>query len=545
MIFLAFHGILILYKVFIKWNSNKYSQSPYYYFMEVIFFMQLFSKLPSKSLKSLLCISMVCTAFTYMTLNPKKVEAAEGCNAQYNELMGMWQGVRANTSDTTYKLKGCVNAKVSTNTKLDRAGLYKYTAWYKYKKENRIDKAANNYTGTYRGFTQQKIEDYKKYENEIRQMNGGSYPTSPQSFPMDSNSPEIKFWMSKAGYYDVLIDQKVRNVTLEAFAEFNWEEEVVTETVQKTYSHHDFNYDETDEKAIVNLWEKVKKKYSLTGEMYDYFGAGNLGTWSWDTKDKDDKNVSYHAVLETTCADVHVCGNEYGKLTVTRTERKKKTVTESRSQKIQIASSTVASNAWATQLDKYKTFYLVPTGTGSRTIATVEKGFWKNLNPPYFTTNIPVSDNGNYPYTWSNGVNSGLANVSVNLSSKLDSMDGFYTVHENIPDAVVKIPDDVCTDPGGCDNPPSVIPDDIDPFEPGPNDEDNPSPDNPNGGGGDNGNGGGNGGANHPDDAGRGTNGFENQPPVDADIGINSDSPYVYIGNRKVVHLTKDLKTGK
>lgn len=106
------------------------------------------------------------------------------------------------------------------------------------------------------------------------------------------------------------------------------------------------------------------------------------------------------------------------------------------SQNVQLANTVVARNVSATELSKYKTFYLVSNGgantSNSTSVSKGNGGWWGSNHPSYHQGNDTTSDAGGW-YTWRNDTSSG--SKSINLRDAIPEKEkefNFAAVPSNI-----------------------------------------------------------------------------------------------------------------
>ena len=128
---------------------------------------------------------------------------------------------------------------VNVNYSTELSGLkdissYHWTAWKKAAKGGSISKSANSGkgvgSGSYKGFTQKKIDSWKvdeKYINAIKKINKGKFPKDGNyTFPTDTSSSKLDWWVDEVGFYDIMGDPKYSKVTAKGYRTFNWTEKV-------------------------------------------------------------------------------------------------------------------------------------------------------------------------------------------------------------------------------------------------------------------------------------------------------------------------------
>lgn len=106
------------------------------------------------------------------------------------------------------------------------------------------------------------------------------------------------------------------------------------------------------------------------------------------------------------------------------------------SQNVQLANTVVARNVSATELSKYKTFYLVSNGgantSNSTSVSKGNGGWWGSNHPSYHQGNDATSDSSGW-YTWRNDTSSG--SKSINLRDAIPEKEkefNFAAVPSNI-----------------------------------------------------------------------------------------------------------------
>ena len=212
--------------------------------------------------------------------------------------------------------------------------------------------------------------------------------------------------------------------------------------------------------------------------------------------------------------------------------------TKSHTKKQQIAQTVVAKNTYATQIQKYGTFYLTPkSNVKSNTIKQRNTGFWGSIKPSYHQSSPKTQDQGNYTWTFSTNVSSGKKayNLYVSITEKYKFIEdiGHLIPATDIPNP----PEDPSTPlpPIGPNNP--NYPNNPDDNNPGGGDNNNPdggennggnNPDNPSNPDGNN-----NGGGNNPNNPGGNNGGNNNYDPTDPEnpdkIGDKDNPPMIHI----------------
>lgn len=104
---------------------------------------------------------------------------------------------------------------------------YHWVAWYKNKSDDEPDVAESD--GNYKGFAQSKVDAWSQYSDEIKELNGDSFPESRDyTYPADTEKGQIDFWADTSGYYTVLGDPKYDNLEVTAYENVSYAKEEVT-----------------------------------------------------------------------------------------------------------------------------------------------------------------------------------------------------------------------------------------------------------------------------------------------------------------------------
>lgn len=421
---------------------------------------------------------------------------------------------------------------------------YRWTVWRNDTKNSTINKKANNGNGNYSGFSKSKVQSWSRdeaYINAIKNLNNGKFPaTKDYKYPTTTTGDTLDFWMGEPGFYSILGDPRYKNITLKGYRTYKW-----TEKIKKTKT-------EWKEQKTVN-----KKQYTKKSSPNSYgFGPRsvtelantlkirlssrpfNIKLTNSEAKrlanklidSKEDKlggiNTSYYEMSSsysksiingTAIINVYIGGYstdvvtpEIVNIQVTKKTKEKVTKTwyetKSHSKKQQIAQTVVAKNTYATQIQKYGTFYLTPkSNVSSNTIKQRNTGFWGSVKPSYHQSNPKTQDQGNYTWTFSTNVSSGKK--SYNLYASITQK---YKFFDDIAHLIPSVPNEVPNPPADPDVP--LPPITNNPDNPGGGNNNGGNPDNPGGG-----NNGGNpsdpdnpGGGNNPDNPGGGNNGGGN-----------------------------------
>lgn len=117
-----------------------------------------------------------------------------------------------------------VYALVSGN---ENPASYHWVAWYKNKSDDEPDVTESD--GNYKGFAQSKVDAWSQYSDEIKELNGDSFPESRDyTYPTDTEKGQIDFWADTSGYYTVLGDPKYDNLEVTAYENVSYAKEEVT-----------------------------------------------------------------------------------------------------------------------------------------------------------------------------------------------------------------------------------------------------------------------------------------------------------------------------
>lgn len=420
---------------------------------------------------------------------------------------------------------------------------YRWTAWRNDTKNSTINKKANNGNGNYSGFSKSKVQSWSRdeaYINAIKNLNNGKFPaTKDYKYPTTTSGDTLDFWMGEPGFYSILGDPRYKNITLKGYRTYKWTEKIKktktewkekNETKVKTYTKKSqvlgFGYHSTTGK--LQMYQVIEQKLDDFGIYITKSQAKRMERKlksSYDTRMSSGKEIyemhtndSVSIKNGTAYVRISIAGQTTDKVTpdivsiqVTKKTKEKVTKTwyetKSHTKKQQIAQTVVAKNTYATQIQKYGTFYLTPkSNVSSNTIKQRNIGFWGSVKPSYHQSNPKTQDQGNYTWTFSTNVSSGKK--SYNLYASITQK---YKFFEDIADLMPSVPNNEVPNPPANPN---------DPLPPITNNPDNPGGGNNNGGNPGNpggGNNGGNtsdpdnpGGGNNPDNPGGGNNGGGN-----------------------------------
>ena len=420
---------------------------------------------------------------------------------------------------------------------------YRWTVWRNDTKNSTINKKANNGNGNYSGFSKSKVQSWSRdeaYINAIKNLNNGKFPaTKDYKYPTTTSGDTLDFWMGEPGFYSILGDPRYKNITLKGYRTYKWTEKIKktktewkekNETKVKTYTKKSqvlgFGYHSTTGK--LQMYQVIEQKLDDFGIYITKSQAKRMERKlksSYDTRMSSGKEIyemhtndSVSIKNGTAYVRISIAGQTTDKVTpdivsiqVTKKTKEKVTKTwyetKSHTKKQQIAQTVVAKNTYATQIQKYGTFYLTPkSNVSSNTIKQRNTGFWGSVKPSYHQSNPKTQDQGNYTWTFSTNVSSGKK--SYNLYASITQK---YKFFDDIADLMPSVPNNEVPNPPANPN---------DPLPPITNNPDNPGGGNNNGGNPGNpggGNNGGNpsdpdnpGGGNNPDNPGGGNNGGGN-----------------------------------
>ena len=431
---------------------------------------------------------------------------------------------------------------------------YRWTVWRNDTQNSTINKKANNGNGNYSGFTKKKVQSWSRndtYINAIKELNKGKFPaTKDYKYPTTTSGDKLDFWMGETGFYSILGDPRYKNVTLKGYRTYKWTEKIKKTKTEwreskkvskKQYTKktkpNSFGFGPRSVTELANtLKVRLSANFNITLSNTESKRLANKLINSLE-ENTGGTNISYYEMSSsysasipngTASISIYIGGYSSDDVTpeivdirVTR-KTKKKVVktwyeTKSHTKKQQIAQTVVAKNTYATQIQKYGTFYLTPkSNVKSNTIKQRSTGFWGSIKPSYHQSSPKTQDQGNYTWTFSTNVSSGKK--SYNLYASITQKYKF------IDDIAHKVPFIGSSTGSGSSisyikNPPS------NPNDPLPND----NPNNP-GGGNNNNNGGGNNGGNNPnnpenngDNNGGNNNNNPNNPGENNDGNNNYD----------------------
>jgi hypothetical protein len=353
---------------------------------------------------------------------------------------------------------------VNVNYSTELSGLkdissYHWTAWKKAAKGGSISKSANSGkgvgSGSYKGFTQKKIDSWKvdeKYINAIKKINKGKFPKDGNyTFPTDTSSSKLDWWVDEVGFYDIMGDPKYSKVTAKGYRTFNWTEKVRKESIKKNNESQDASTVEGDQalgskEGFYTGWARDRGFAQIVGQSPEAVAKKICS----NIEKEPIKTGEYKGRYNGACFVQFKNGNTVIKLNISIIPSKtndgigqgrllydiyfqwtEETTTisyetESHTSKQQIAQTVVARNAYASEIQKYGNFYLTPkSNVSSQKIKTRNTGFWYNINPYYHKGSASVTDEGSYGWTFSTNVSSGKSGT--NIYAMLPIKYKFYT----------------------------------------------------------------------------------------------------------------------
>lgn len=344
---------------------------------------------------------------------------------------------------------------ISTSTEgLNNISGYQWTGWFdKNKKDFTIDKSVTGNFGT-------TTKGGKTYD----------------------------FSTDRTGYYKYLRDPIYSEIRLKASQTFSWvtkkknncQNEFLSYNINTTYTSYNGGADAannvlkqfsiTDKvpssnsnTTLSNYKESInKEKEELKKSKISKYSTIVIGT-NKCLSTKETYKVNGHVTVDTTNQKTLLYGNivvqnhRRIKVLLSKPSKKSTNVTidyvyesilnlsthgfydityKNYSQNVQLANTVVARNVSATELSKYKTFYLVSNGgantSNSTSVSKGNGGWWGSNHPSYHQGNDTTSDSGGW-YTWRNDTSSG--SKSINLRDAIPEKEkefNFAAVPSNI-----------------------------------------------------------------------------------------------------------------
>lgn len=337
---------------------------------------------------------------------------------------------------------------------------YHWTAWYKDKLDEKPDATQGN--GNYHGFSADKVQDWKQYEDEIRELNGGKFPAVKEyKYPTDTKDGKLDFWGDIAGYYSVLGDPQYSYLTMKAYQHFSY-------TVETTNVEYGYTFESVPEKnnggnkGNNGKGEKPNKKPSVgnTGTHKDPSGKGpthacaggsnsffcntyapgstntekDQWTGGWNGPVYYAKKGSLNGTVPRHTWDEKVKGGIKHHYEIITTSYSNGSV------KALVAQANVAADAYATEIAAYGRVSLVPGSKGTLTYDVPHNKFWK-VTPSYWTDGgkQTISNRSDLPYHFeSEGSTSASqddkAPNNVNLYAVIKQKDKLYSFIHGYPE---------------------------------------------------------------------------------------------------------------
>lgn len=279
------------------------------------------------------------------------------------------------------------------------------------------------------------------------------------------------FSTDKTGYYKYLRDPIYNEIRLKASQTFSWVTKKKS-NFQNEYSSYNINSSHNSYNGGADAANNVLKQFSITDKVPSKNSNDTLKKYSKTinkakTKLKNSTTSRYSTIeigtdkcpktIETYKVNGHVVVDNanqktllYGNITVqnhrkitvllSKPSKKSTNVTvdyvyqsilnlsthgfydityKNYSKTIQIANTVVARNVSATELSKYRTFYLVSNNgantSNNTTVSKTSAGWWGGNHPSYHQGNGSTSDGGGW-YTWRNDTSSGVRSVNLRNS---------------------------------------------------------------------------------------------------------------------------------
>ena len=346
---------------------------------------------------------------------------------------------------------------------------YHWTVWRNDSKGMGINKAANSGagvgSGNYSGFASSKVDLWSqedKYVNAIKQLNNGKFPARQNyRYPIDTNTNKLGMWVDRAGYYTFLCDPQYDKLTLNGYANFKWTEEI-EETKKESFTiiesrtaegdralgeKDDFykgwmstlNLEDSTGKTSQEIAKLICNNMKIESQENTGFKSGS----SKVTIKKGNKTIELNISVTPSkvnngegVAEGHLLYNI--KMIKTETITNIFFRTETHTKKVQIASTVVAEDTYATQLASYYSFYLAKKSDVSTNKIKTGYGFWGNTKAYYINGTQYTQDVGSYDYTFTNQTSGGklYSNIMLLIPES-------YTLFEDIPNTYSYIPNDV------------------------------------------------------------------------------------------------------
>lgn len=390
----------------------------------------------------------------------------------------------------------------TTATGTSGVNSYHWTAWYKNSLDEDVDRTKG--TGTYHGFSKDKVKDWQRYAENIKKLNGGRFPENKDYvYPTDTADGKLSFWGDIAGYYGILGDPQYAKIHLEAYQQFSYRVEKTTKTDSWWY---DSNYcnDYPEECAPpVDTGKKPDKdngnKKPSGGKDDGNNGNGDKGgstfceKWPTHSSCKKEKpqgptycgggtpmwgcntycpgnNCSSNSSnkppqlgddywpglggrsvdTKSTCSgkDCSLHNVKQSSKTTYQGNGWYKTVitkvySYNERKMVKVADANVAAKAYATEIAAYDRIALKPGSKGTLQYNVDHDKFWK-VTPGYWVDGgkQTITNNSTYPYHFASEGSEGKGKNNINLYALISKRDKLYTVIHGYPDIteVIDIP---------------------------------------------------------------------------------------------------------
>lgn len=346
---------------------------------------------------------------------------------------------------------------ISTATEgLNNISGYQWTGWFdKNKKDFTIDKSVTGNFGT-------TTKGGKTYDFSTDRTGYYKYLRDPIYSEIRLKASQTFSWVTKKKS-NFANEYKSYNVN-QAYTSYNGASDAVNETLKKfsvsskvpNSDTSTFKNNKTVKRTIANEKEKLIKNKNKKSTVLS-FG------WDAGKSHIETYNVDGHIVVDNAnqktllYGSINVQVHRSGTVVLSKKTKTSTTVSTSYSyksylstsffgfydityknysQNVQLANTVVARNVSATELSKYKTFYLVSNGgantSNSTSVSKGNGGWWGSNHPSYHQGNDTTSDAGGW-YTWRNDTSSG--SKSINLREAIPEKEkefNFAAVPSNI-----------------------------------------------------------------------------------------------------------------
>lgn len=387
----------------------------------------------------------------------------------------------------------------TTATGTSGVNSYHWTAWYKNSLDEDVDRTKG--TGTYHGFSKDKVKDWQRYAENIKKLNGGRFPENKDYvYPTDTADGKLSFWGDIAGYYGILGDPQYAKIHLEAYQQFSYRVEKTTKTDSWWYDSNycndypeecappadtgkkpdkDKDKDKTPSKKpgggskVENdggkkpeVTKPPKKPQGPTqcgggtpmwGCMTYCPGSGScnseqrppqLGNGYFNNfggSSSGNSNKGNTGCVGTSCylhnsketRKTTYYGNGWYKTTKTNV------YTYYETKMVKVADANVGAKAYATEIAAYDRIALHPGKKGTLQYNVDHDKFWK-VTPSYWVDGgkETITNDSTYPYHFASEGSEGRGKNNINLYALISKRDKLYTVIHGYPDIteVIDIP---------------------------------------------------------------------------------------------------------